>query len=336
MAMQREQAARGAAAAAAAGSDGEEEEEGGSEQGGAAPAQRQAIYNVEVIHDKLEDISWSEEAAWEESLALTRAAPTAVANPENDLERELAFYNQALDAAQTAIARFEAAGLAWQRPADYYAEMVKSDEHMQKVKEQLLYEKQQIEASDMRKKEREAKKFSKQVAAERKKERAQDKKQAITSISKLRKQREKSGFAGELDVDAELERMEGGGRGGGGRGGRQQQHKPGERFAPRDKSAKREQRDSKFGFGGPKRNRKQNDASSAADGGAAAAEAAAGVAAGAAAGAVEGAAALAVVTAAIAAALVAAAVADVAAAGAAAAGAAAMEGAAQAVFAAAA
>mgnify|MGYP001810780293 CR=1 FL=1 len=94
MAMQREQAARGAAAAAAAGSDGEEEEEGGSEQGGAAPAQRQAIYNVEVIHDKLEDISWSEEAAWEESLALTRAAPTAVANPENDLERELAFYNQ--------------------------------------------------------------------------------------------------------------------------------------------------------------------------------------------------------------------------------------------------
>ena len=27
---------------------------------------------------------------------------------------------------------------------------VKSDEHMQKVKEQLLYEKQQIEASDMR------------------------------------------------------------------------------------------------------------------------------------------------------------------------------------------
>lgn len=42
------------------------------------------------------------------------------------------------------------------------------------------------------KKEREAKKFSKQVAAERKKDRAQDKKAAITGISKLRKQREKS------------------------------------------------------------------------------------------------------------------------------------------------
>lgn len=42
------------------------------------------------------------------------------------------------------------------------------------------------------KKEREAKRFSKQVAAERKKERAQDKKTAITSISALRKQREKT------------------------------------------------------------------------------------------------------------------------------------------------
>ena len=42
------------------------------------------------------------------------------------------------------------------------------------------------------KKDREAKRFAKQVAAERKKERAADKKAAITNISKLRKQREKT------------------------------------------------------------------------------------------------------------------------------------------------
>lgn len=34
---------------------------------------------------------------------------------------------QALEAAKTAIGRFEAAGIAWQRPADYYAEMVRFD-----------------------------------------------------------------------------------------------------------------------------------------------------------------------------------------------------------------
>ncbi len=42
------------------------------------------------------------------------------------------------------------------------------------------------------KKDRESKRFAKQVAAERKKERAADKKAAITNISKLRKQREKT------------------------------------------------------------------------------------------------------------------------------------------------
>ena len=49
-----------------------------------------------------------------------------------------------------AVARFSGAGLAWRRPADYYAEMVKSDEHMARVKEQLIYEKQQIETGEAR------------------------------------------------------------------------------------------------------------------------------------------------------------------------------------------
>ena len=52
---------------------------------------------MDVIHDKLEDISWTEEAAWEESMALTSAAPLALGNAEDDLERELAFYNQVGD-----------------------------------------------------------------------------------------------------------------------------------------------------------------------------------------------------------------------------------------------
>jgi rRNA-processing protein EBP2 len=166
---------------------------------------------------------------------------------------------QALDAAKTAINRFEQAGTTWQRPPDYYAEMVKSDDHMARVKEQLLFETKKIEDSSQRRKERESKRFAKQVSAERKKEKAQDKKSAITNVSALRKQRQKSGFAGDVDVDAELEKME--------RGQRQQnKSKMGERFKPRDMQSKRRlSRDAKFGFGGPKRASKQNDAFSAAD-----------------------------------------------------------------------
>ena len=52
---------------------------------------------------------------------------------------------QALSAAQQAVQHFEAAGIPWQRPPDYFAEMVKSDAHMAKVKEQLVYEQRRLE-----------------------------------------------------------------------------------------------------------------------------------------------------------------------------------------------
>ena len=228
--------------------------------------EEEAIYNVDAMHDKLEDFAWIEQQPWAETLAITTDTPTQVENVDDDLERELAFYNQALAAAKSAISKFEEAGVPWRRPVDYYAEMVKSDDHMTKVKEQLLYEQQVIETAEQRRRDRETKKFGKQVAAEKKKERDHEKKKAITSVSALRKQREKSGFAGDVDMDKELARLDGGGGGG---AGRQQQKKKGvlgERFSAHQKSSKRANRDSKYGFGGPKRLQKQNDAYSAAGG----------------------------------------------------------------------
>ena len=57
---------------------------------------------------------------------------------------------QALDAAKQAVGRFEAAGVPWARPPDYYAEMVKSDQHMSQVKQQLVHQQQTIEGADER------------------------------------------------------------------------------------------------------------------------------------------------------------------------------------------
>ena len=137
-----------------------------------------------------------------------------------------------------------------------------------------------------RRKQREAKRIGKEVQAERKKEKDQARKSSISQVTKLRKQRQKSGFAGELDMDAQLQAMD---------------RKPqpasqrirtgqlGRRLnlgyqsfteiagqfgvclgvcafaGERQPSKKREARDSKYGFGGRKRLGKQNDASSAAD-----------------------------------------------------------------------
>ena len=55
-----------------------------------------------------------------------------------------------------------------------------------------------------RRKQREQKRYAKQVMAERVKEKVQAKKAGVASITKLRKQRQRDGFAGELDMDAEL------------------------------------------------------------------------------------------------------------------------------------
>jgi hypothetical protein len=49
---------------------------------------------ADALHEKLEDIAWVEEQGWEESLVVTGREPTQVADVDDDLERELAFYNQ--------------------------------------------------------------------------------------------------------------------------------------------------------------------------------------------------------------------------------------------------
>lgn len=53
---------------------------------------------------------------------------------DEDVARELAFYQQALEAAYIARDKFKKLDIPFSRPDDYFAEMLKSDEHMAKVK----------------------------------------------------------------------------------------------------------------------------------------------------------------------------------------------------------
>ena len=59
-------------------------------------------------------------------------------------------WRQALEGAKAGIQRLQSEGVAWLRPHDYYAEMVKSDGHMARIKQQLVYEQKQIEEADER------------------------------------------------------------------------------------------------------------------------------------------------------------------------------------------
>lgn len=233
-----------------------------------------AIYNKDGLLDKLSEISWPVDADWMHSLAIVIDQEQEV-DVNDDLAREAAFYTQAIQGTREAFARLESKGLPYLRPFDYYAEMVKTDAHMGKVKSKLLVEKKHREEQDERRKAREAKKIAKQVQAEKQKERAKEKKESIESVKKWRKQRQRSGFANDKD-EMKLSFEEGGALQGkrrgppgvspGDRSGGKARQFGGKGQKGMDKKRKsRDFKDSKFGFGGRKGGKKQNTADTTND-----------------------------------------------------------------------
>ncbi|CAL6420524.1 unnamed protein product [Bathycoccus prasinos] len=198
------------------------------------------VNNKTGLKQSLEDFQWTNKANWFDHLVVVgENREEKLETVDDDLTRETFFYERALESANQAVKKLKKLGVPVKRPHDYYAEMVKSDEHMKKVRSELMYEQQQLEIRDERRKTREAKRYGKQVQAEKVKQRTLAKKEAIKDLDKWRSQRKKSGFAD--DGKAPFE----------GAGG--------------DVKRKRETRDSKFGFGGKKRGMKRNDKNSARD-----------------------------------------------------------------------
>merc|ERR1719354_1274971 len=56
----------------------------------------------------------------------------------NDFKREMMFYRQAQAAVLEGIPRLNSMNIPTRRPEDYFAQMLKSDQHMGKIREKLL------------------------------------------------------------------------------------------------------------------------------------------------------------------------------------------------------
>ncbi|KAK9103228.1 hypothetical protein Sjap_020482 [Stephania japonica] len=235
-----------------------------------------SIYNREGLLEKLEDISWPEKVEWIHKLTIDINQEQKV-DANDDLARELAFYTQALEGTRQAFEKLQSKGLPFLRPPDYYAEMVKTDSHMEKVKGKLLVEKKKIEEAEERKKAREAKKIAKEIQSQKLKERAKQKKDEIESVKKWRKQRQQSGFSG-ADNDADMgfsfedgksfersSKRRPGVAPGDRSGGKTRQVGGKGKKGMDNKRKGRERRDSKFGFGGRKGMKKQNTAETTDD-----------------------------------------------------------------------
>ena len=118
---------------------------------------------------------------------VTTIEPVAIADVDDDLTRELAFYKQCLDAANKGRTLLKKEGVSFSRPTDYFAEMVKSDEHMGKIKEKMTDEAANKKAAADARKQRDLKKFGKQVQVVKLQERDKAKRETLNKIDILKR-----------------------------------------------------------------------------------------------------------------------------------------------------
>ncbi|ETI21256.1 hypothetical protein G647_07601 [Cladophialophora carrionii CBS 160.54] len=186
-------------------------------------------------------------------------ASESIPDPNDDLTRELEFYRIARTAVLSARDLLESEGIPFSRPADYFAEMVKTDEHMGRVKQKMYDEAAGKKAAEEARKLRDARKFGKAVQVAKEQERAKEKKTTLDRIKELKRKRRgaDTGKVAEGNVDDDLfQTVDVEKAGAKDRSGRER----GPGF-----NAKRQKRDQKYGFGGKKRHSKSGDAASSSD-----------------------------------------------------------------------
>lgn len=214
------------------------------------PQQKVEIDNTVALRRIRETFQLDPSLPWTDTLVISYPQVIEV-DVDDDLNRELAFYKQALHAANTARTLAASHSLPFTRPSDYFAEMVKSDAHMERLRSRLLDERAGIKKSEEKRREREGKKFGKQVQMEKLKERERSKKDMEERLKGLKRKRkgalenaEADGAHGDaFDIAVEDAIAD-----------RPAKHAKG----PGGKKMARNARDQKFGFGGQGRRSKQN------------------------------------------------------------------------------
>jgi rRNA-processing protein EBP2 len=158
------------------------------DKGDIIPHQRLTINNTTALTAALNRIQLPYlKLAFSEYQSVVTDEPVDIPDIEDDLNRELAFYKQCLSAVKDARSKLKKEGAGFSRPADYFAEMVKSDEHMGKIKQKLIDEAAGKKASAEARKQRDLKKFGKQVQVAKMQERAKEKRDTIDKINTLKR-----------------------------------------------------------------------------------------------------------------------------------------------------
>ncbi|KAL6257621.1 hypothetical protein P5V15_011198 [Pogonomyrmex californicus] len=163
----------------------------------------------------------------------------------DDFRRENTFHRQAQGAVMDGVNRLKKLGILTTRPDDYFAEMAKSDEHMQKVRQNILKRQTIAQRSEKVRQMRQQKKIAKQMHVEATLKKHAEKKKLLEEVKNYRK-----GIRKDLDFLDDKKKP--------------QSKYPNRKMNPKVQ-AKKNMKDKKYGYGGKKRGSKWNTRSSSAD-----------------------------------------------------------------------
>ncbi|CAD5211484.1 unnamed protein product [Bursaphelenchus okinawaensis] len=174
---------------------------------------------------------------WTGTLDVVFNEELCIEEEQNDLEREAAIYKQAFDSLHKALPKLQESGIAVFRPDDYFAEMSKSDSHMQRVRERIVEIQKDKEKSENARRLREEKKFAQKAQTAALQQKQENKRKLADAVKKHRK-----------GMKAQLETM---------LSNASHIHNEEERER-KGKKMTRVARNKKFGYGGQKKRAKKN------------------------------------------------------------------------------
>eukprot|EP00808_Paulinella_micropora_P015090 g54166.t1 len=245
------------------------------------PKPQEGVNNQKMLEAKLEEIKLPSDYGWIETLQITSNAPMVLEDANDDPAREAEFYKSTLNGVKQALVQFEQGNIPFQRPADYFAEMLKPDAHMARIKDSLLREKKKMTIVAERKQKRELKKLAKSVHSEKLKERAKSKSEHMEKLKQMRKAKDSNTNMKDISerttlpvmgaiLDQSLGTEETEAADAAAKQKRKSKRGYDQEMEEEDgkpqKSKKRQRIDKKYGYGGKKKPLKKNDATSSGEG----------------------------------------------------------------------
>lgn len=141
------------------------------------------INHQKKIQEDFHKLMKSKEVSWLETMDLISDSPVDKnLNVDDDIRRELIFYNLTLQNAVRGIIKLKEHGEKLNRPGDFFAEMIKGDNQMEKIKKQIVSEQQRIKKFEEKKNKIQNVKFAKAMKDSQNKSKAEFKRKTKEGV----------------------------------------------------------------------------------------------------------------------------------------------------------